>query len=688
MRVPSRLVICGLLLLGMAGTYSSAAAQDNLPEVPTETRDDVTDYYTISTVPIPEGVVLEATGMTTMPDGRLAVATRHGDVWMIRNPSMKGGSMPHFERFARGLHEPMGLAYTEHGLYAAQRGELTRIRDDDGDGRADQYETVYRWPQSGNHHAFSYGPQPLPDGSLWVGFGLDSPRRGQNRHSSLVPWRGWSVTITPDGEMTPMAAGMKQPSGYGVNAEGDLFYAEHDGRWIGSGWITHVEEGDFMGHPASLKWKDLPESPLKDVEITHEDIPASDRPMFEFAREMPSFKLPSVWFPDGIMGTATEDILVDTTGGMFGPYSGHLFVGDQGHDKIMRVFLEKVDGEYQGAVFPFLNDFTPSGLFRQVWGVDGSMFVGMTSRGWAKAGQKPYALQRVEWTGKVPFEMKAVRARPDGFELEFTRPVDPETALKPSAYEMTSFTYKYHEDYGSSVIRRKQGQIRGVTVSDDSMHVRLAFDNMRRYYIHEIKITGDVQSGSGRPLLHNVAYYTLNNFPEGETLALDEAVTPADEPAVEETGSPVRAEETKDPSDLPKRVTEMPETWTDGPDVSITVGTEPGLLYDRSSFQVPAGARVALTFTNDDDMTHNLVVVMPGTATEVGERAMNMGLDGPENEYVPDTENVLHYTNLLQPDESETIYFTAPEQPGDYMYVCTFPGHYMSMRGTMKVVEQ
>jgi glucose/arabinose dehydrogenase len=111
------------------------------------------DYYRLVTLPVPEGVVLEVGGIAALPGGRLAVSTRRGDVWMVDNAYAEGGARPHFTRFAQGLHEPLGLAYRDGALYAAQRGELTRLRDVDGDDRADRYETVYSWPLSGNYHA-------------------------------------------------------------------------------------------------------------------------------------------------------------------------------------------------------------------------------------------------------------------------------------------------------------------------------------------------------------------------------------------------------------------------------------------------------------------------------------------------------------------------------------------------------
>ena len=145
------------LLLTLAFLTVGAYAQ----ALPTED-----DYYKMVTLPIPEGVVLEVGGLAVMPDGRLAVSTRRGEVWLVENPTMNGGARPHFKRFAHGLHEALGLAYHDGALYTAQRSELTRLRDRNGDGRADRYETVYSWPLDGNYHEYSYGPLIRDDGAM------------------------------------------------------------------------------------------------------------------------------------------------------------------------------------------------------------------------------------------------------------------------------------------------------------------------------------------------------------------------------------------------------------------------------------------------------------------------------------------------------------------------------------------
>ena len=155
------------------------------------------DYYRIVTLPTPEDVLLEVGGLTTLPDGRIALCTRRGDIFIVENPSMYEGTAPRYVRYASGLHEPLGLAYHNQALYTAQRGELTRLTDTDGDDRADRYETVYQWPLSGHYHEYSYGPKFLPNGDMMVtgnvAFGNEEWWRGESR----VPWRGWTLRITP-----------------------------------------------------------------------------------------------------------------------------------------------------------------------------------------------------------------------------------------------------------------------------------------------------------------------------------------------------------------------------------------------------------------------------------------------------------------------------------------------------------
>ncbi|MBT9190163.1 sulfocyanin-like copper-binding protein [Zobellia russellii] len=611
-------------------------------------------FYSIVDVPIPQDVVLEVGGMTLTDDDNLGVSTRRGEVWVIDKPYSKS---PSYTRFASGMHEVLGLNYKDNSFYLAQRGELTKLEDKDNDGEADVYKTIYTWPLSGNYHDYSYGPKFMDNGDMLVTLNLSWIGHG----ASLVKWRGWMLKITPEGEMTPIATGLRSPSGFVINDAGDVFYSENQGDWVGSGRITHLEKGTFAGNPEGLVWTDDPKSPLK---LKKEDIEEqSGLSLYEYAKKVPELRAPAIWLPHTILGISTSDMIYDTTKGNFGPFEGQMFVGDQGHSKIMRVYMEKVNGVYQGAVFPFVEGFS-SGILRMLWGSDNSMFVGMTSRGWSSTGRKMFGLQRLVWNGKVPFEIKTMKAEDDGFLLEFTKPIDKKLGADLASYNVTTFNYLYHNTYGSPIVDQQKGEVTQAKVSDDGRSVKLTVKGMRLGFIHQLKIP-DLKAKSGEKLLHDTGYYTLNEVPGG---------TLKSEPIETNTG--------KNGVKQPKRVNEMPLLWVNAPTEKIVISTKPGLKYDIEELKLKRRSRVAITFKNNDDMLHNLVITDRGEASvnEVGDKALHLGLDGADLNYVPDSELVLVHTGIVQPESEETIYFDVPNTAGEYWIVCTFPGHSASMR--------
>lgn len=613
------------------------------------------EYFKIETVPIPEDVILEVGGLALTDNDQLGVSTRRGEVWMIDNPY---GKKPKYSRYAHGLHEALGLGFRNNGFYLSQRGELTRLEDKNGDGVADVYKTIYSWPLSGNYHEYSYGPKFMDNGDMIVTLNLG----WQGKGVSLVKWRGWMLKITPEGEMTPIATGLRSPAGFGINNEGDLFYTENQGDWVGSGRMTHLASGDFAGNTAGLRWTDDPQSPLK---LKPEDIEKkSGLSLYEYAKKVPNMKAPAIWFPHTILGVSTSDILIDDTKGKFGPFEGQMFVGDQGHSKIMRVFMEKVNGVYQGASFGFKEGFS-SGILKMIWGSDSNMFVGMTSRGWSSTGEEDYGLQRLVWTGKTPFEIKTIKAQDDGFLVEFTKPVNKKLASKTSSYDIKTFNYHYHNTYGSPIVDQQNAMIHMAHVAEDGLSVKLMVHGMRLGFIHQVKIAG-VKSTSGQNLLHDTGYYTLNEVPGGILKSPPSASMATSSKTVKQ----------------PKRTNEIPLTWVNGPDRKIVIGTKPGMKYDIEELEVEGKSKLEITFNNNDDMLHNLVIVSSEkeAADKVGQMALDLGLKGPDYNYVPDTSLVLYHTGILQPETSEKIYVEMPRERGTYWIVCTFPGHSKSMR--------
>lgn len=493
------------------------------------------DFFRIMKVATPEGIILEVGGLVSLPNGDLGISTRRGDVFIVENPT---SSRPYFRKFASGLHEVLGLAYKDGAFYCAQRGELTKLVDTNMDGKADVYETIYSWPLSGHYHEYSFGPKIAPDGSFFVtgnvAFGNQEWWRGESR----VPWRGWAMRISEKGQMEPWATGMRSPAGIGI-INGDLFYTDNQGDWMGSGALWQVKKGDFMGHPAGLAWTGMPNSPLKLTEaqfnskidprkvkdaqgrfIKPENVVNENfKTLFDMKPEFPDLRLPAVWLPYGVLGISTSEPLTIPEGN-FGPFAGQVLVGDQGMSMLSRVFMEKVNGEYQGASFVFRTGFR-SGVLRMAWDRDGSLFIGETNRGWGSAGDANEGLQRLVWNNKIPFEMKAVRAMPDGFEIEFTLPVDPKSAEDLASYSVESYIYKYHPVYGSPPVNTENHSIKGVKLSADGLKARIIVDKLRRHYIHTIRLDGIREKENYYSLIHPTAYYTLNNIPEGPKLSMD-----------------------------------------------------------------------------------------------------------------------------------------------------------------------
>ncbi len=451
-----------------------------------------------------EGIALEVSGMDFMSDGRLAVAIRKGEVWLLDGVLSGSADKVSYKLFASGLHEPLGALRDGDSLLVTQRTEMTRLRDTDGDGVADEYLTAGRgWNVSGAYHGYAYGPKRDGRGNLWVTLNVDMGDHADNK----AAWRGWGGIITPGGDFKPMVAGMRSPCGLGANLAGDMFCVDQQGTWVPATPIYHMREGAFFLNPEGIASQNLPGSPVKLSAKVPEKVPYPDA-----VRALPEMRPPAVWLPYNKMGRSGTDLAVCNAGGKFGPFDGQFMVAEFTDAKVSRVFLEKVDGEYQGATFPFLSGFA-SGIVRLLFADDGSLFVGMTSRGWSSLGTKSYGLQRVRWKGTTPFAIREMRAKPDGFELVFTEPVDAATAGDAASYAMKSNTYFYSSAYGSDEIDVKSAKVISATVSADGRSVRLKVDGLRELYVHELHADG-VKSAGGAKLDHADAYYTLNRIPK------------------------------------------------------------------------------------------------------------------------------------------------------------------------------
>jgi len=483
-------------------------------------------YYRMITLPTPvavtsvnsapETVQMEAGSLCFLGPDKLACSSRIGDIWLARHV-LGDDPKPTWFLFASGLHEILGLAVKPNDkdgwVYCTQRGEVTRMRDSSGDGRADVFETVSdAWGVNGDYHEYAFGSKFDRHGNLWVALCLT----GSNESRS--PFRGWAMQITPDGKTVPVGSGIRSPGGIGFNAEGDVFYTDNQGTWNGACKLQQIVPGGFFGHPAGNRWFDDPATKdiIAEAGVKKPLEPESGSRVATEAKRIPELVPPSVYFPyptagDPKMGHSTSGIAPDTTRGKFGPFAGQLFVGEHTDSTVMRVFLEKVGGHWQGACFPFRKGFA-SGVLSLEFARDGSLFTYGTDRGWGARGGNAFALQSLRWTGKVPFEIREMRARADGFELTFTEPVDEKTVAEPASYKLETYTYIYQATYGSPEVDATTPDIKTITVAPDKMSARLVVDGLQPGHVHELHAAG-VRSAKGAPLLHDAAYYTLFFLP-------------------------------------------------------------------------------------------------------------------------------------------------------------------------------
>ena len=515
-----RAVIRHLLMFLAIAAFDSvvraAEESDYYRLISVVTSKSPTDSRSKTWKPGTDGPALEVSGMTLFADNRLAVTVRKGEVWILDGVYDEPADGVTYQKFATALHEPLGLLNHNGSLYTVQRSELTQLRDTDHDNVADEYLTVAKgWGVTGHYHEYGYGPKLDNDGNFWltlnIGLGLKGEQLSRTIHEPTLNlrqgrWRGWGLKVTPNGDIVPVCGGMRSPSGLGANADGDMFYTDQQGNWVATNSLHHMRTGAFFHHAEALASMNLPGSTISGVTKVPNGVPLP-----EAVQALAPLQPPAVWFPYKKMGQSATDIMLDASNGEFGPFAGQLFVGEFTQAAVNRVYLEKVGGEYQGACFPFRSGFA-SAVLRMCQGTDGSMFTGLTNRGWSSLGTASYGLQRLVWTGKVPFEIKEMKACPDGFELVFTQPVDHESAADPDSYQLQSYTYLYHSNYGSDEIRKKLLTIPQTRVSDDGLRVKLSVEGLREMFVHELVAKG-IRSASGERLLHPQAYYTLNRIP-------------------------------------------------------------------------------------------------------------------------------------------------------------------------------
>ncbi|MFJ2554399.1 MULTISPECIES: family 16 glycoside hydrolase [unclassified Streptomyces] len=467
------------------GTYDTPG--DGLPLT------SVNPGYTLTDLR-PEGFEPQVSAMDWLPDGRLAVTTwggsteTEGEVYVLDH--VTGDTGPEkvtYTKIADGLKEPMGIKYVEGKLYVSEKHQLTELSDTEGVNSADEIRKVASWPYGGNFHEFAFGLL-YERGDFYLNLSVAINYGGATTVPQPAENRGTTVKVNrKTGKVSYLAGGLRTPNGIGRGPEGELFVTDNQGGWLPASKLLHVKKDRFFNH------------------YTEPDGPFDDRTVTK----------PVLWLPQNeIANSPSTPMLLKK-----GPFAGQMLFGDVTYGGLQRADLEKVKGEYQGAVFRHTQGLE-AGITRISTGPDGAIYAGGLGAdgNWGQEGKLRFGLQKLTPNGKVAFDVKTMRATRDGFELTYTQPLSEETAAKltSGAYSVEQWRYVPTPAYGGPKVDQEVLPVTAARLSDDRRKVRLTIPGLKTDRVVHVRSPRPFASAAGEQLWSTEAWYTLNARPGPE----------------------------------------------------------------------------------------------------------------------------------------------------------------------------
>ena len=595
--------------------------------------------YAIDTIELPMKNPWKAPmyigGHDFFPDGAALVATMQGDVWHV---SGLNGKKATWRRFATGLHHALGVKIDSDGIFVQCRDQLTRLHDLNGDGEADFYE------------CYSNAFVSSPSGHDYI-CGLERDRAGGFYFAS---GNQGLVRISRDGAKAEVIAeGFRNSDGLGMYPDGVATLPCSEGEWTPASMICAVDS----------KNTSTPFYGYRGAKFSHQPI---TRP-----------ELPLVYLPRGLDNSAGGQAYIDSD--RWGPLKGnmvHLSFGTGSHFLLLR---DRVGEQLQGAVVHLPGEFSSGAHRGRFSPADGQFYVsGMN--GWGNYSTDQGCFQRVRYTGDPVLLPIGFHVHSNGIAIRFPTQLDNRFVQQAEQHFAQAWNYRYSAAYGSAEYSTLHYGARG----HDRLQIASSrvLDDGRTLFLEipELMPCNQLHLQVAVDSAHRVDMFATCNQ--------------LDEPRTDFEGAmPVSTKAQAHPldQDMAMATKRVPNPWRKpiegAREVEIAAGQN--LTYDTREFQAKAGEAIKLTFTNPDVVPHNWVLIQPGTLQAIGAEANKLVAD-PEaliRHYVPQSSDVICFTDIVDGKQDTTIQFRVPNKPGRYPYLCTFPGHWMVMNGTMIVEE-
>lgn len=448
--------------------------------------DDGQSPFVIDTITVPYDNPFQAlffiTAFDFFPDGSAALATAHGDVWIVRGLDRDLRSVS-WQRFATGLYQPLGLKVVNGSVMVLGRDQLTRLVDEDGDGEADRYESFnHDLVIQGLDHAYAMRLETDTEGNFYF------LKSGSGPHGSAL------IKVTADGsELSVVARGFRHPYGMGIGPGDQITVADNEGNWVPSSKIDLIREGGFYGYLAGA-----PEAPEGVV---------PDRPLCYIPKVADNSSGGQVWY----------------TGDRWGDYhQGGMLHLSWGRCTLHAVLQEEIEGVHQAATvrFPGLTFLSGSGE-AGFHPIDGQLYV-VGLNGWQTGAAADGSFQRVRYTGRPIHMPAALNVFEDGVLLTFSEPIDAAIASDPRRYRAERWNYRWLSTYGSfhysaadpSRIGHDPVIIRSAEPQEDGRSVFLRIDGLKP--VDQFWLATDLVAEDESPLRFDL-YATIHALRDAET---------------------------------------------------------------------------------------------------------------------------------------------------------------------------